>query len=495
MNNSIWLNNIEIPKFSSLYGDIKTDVLVIGGGITGILTAYYLKNRGIDCVLVEKNRILNGVTSGTTGKITAQHGLIYSKLLENEGVAVAQGYLKANLEAVEEYKKICGEINCDFEICDNIVYSTNSKYELEEEIYALEKIGYSANLNIPFENFGGVRFSKQAQFHPLKFLKEIVKQLKIFENTMVLDVHKNVAVTNNGKISADKIIVATHFPFIDRYGAFFIKLYQNRSLGVTIKGNYLKGEMFVSSDEKGFSLRQYKDNLMIIGSSHRTGKNNGGFENLRDFASKYYGNSKTYFNWGAQDCISLDGMPYVGTYSKFQPNLLVATGFNKWGITGSMVAARLLCDLCEGKTNEFSEIFSPARSILKPQLFINGFESVTNLLNPFGKRCSHLGCKLKWNKHEHSWDCACHGSRFDKDGNVLNNPANKKSNRALVCSIGFLYYISSIIAARFPRLPPVALCECISSELQQVQISVTSMFCGSIPECIRICLFASLKSS
>lgn len=159
MNNSIWLKDVEIPEYKALNGDIKADVLVIGGGITGIITAYCLNKRGINCILVEKNRILNGVTAGTTGKITAQHGLIYSKLLKNEGLSVAEGYLRANLEAVEEYKKLCAEIDCDFKICDNIVYSTNNKYELEEEISALEKMGYSANLsenlNLPFKNFGG----------------------------------------------------------------------------------------------------------------------------------------------------------------------------------------------------------------------------------------------------------------------------------------------------------------------------------------------------
>ena len=430
MNNSIWLKDVEIPEYKALNGDIKADVLVIGGGITGIITAYCLNKRGINCILVEKNRILNGVTAGTTGKITAQHGLIYSKLLKNEGLSVAEGYLRANLEAVEEYKKLCAEIDCDFKICDNIVYSTNNKYELDEEISALEKMGYSANLsenlNLPFKNFGGVRFSKQAQFHPLKFLKEIAKEIKVFENTMVLDIVKNVAVTNKGKITAKKIIMATHFPFIDRYGAYFLKLYQNRSLAIAISGNYINDEMFVSSDDKGFSLRQYKDNLIIIGSSHRTGKNNAGFRHLRNFASEYYCDFKERFSWAAQDCISLDNKAYIGVYSKLAPNLLVATGFNKWGITGSMVAAKLLCDLCEDRKNPYSEIFSPSRSILKPQLFINSFESATNLLNPFGKRCAHLGCKLKWNKQERSWDCSCHGSRFDKNGNILNNPANKK---------------------------------------------------------------------
>ena len=136
--------------------------------------------------------------------------------------------------------------------------------------------------------------------------------------------------------------------------------------------------------------------------------------------------AKEVCHWAAQDCMSLDHIPYIGQYSARTGELFTATGFNKWGMTGSMVAAQLLCDLVQGKKNEFADIFSPSRCICKPQLLVNGFETVTNLLSFTGKRCPHLGCALKWNPAEHSWDCACHGSRFDEQGHVLDNPANEK---------------------------------------------------------------------
>ena len=147
---------------------------------------------------------------------------------------------------------------------------------------------------------------------------------------------------------------------------------------------------------------------------------------MRRFVQQYYPVAKEYCNWAAQDCMSLDDMPYIGKYSNRTMQLFTASGFNKWGMTGAMLASLMLCDFVCGKQNEFSELFSPSRSILKPQLFCNGFEALKNLLTFTKRRCPHLGCALHWNKYEHSWDCACHGSRFDENGRVLDNPANGK---------------------------------------------------------------------
>ena len=129
------------------------------------------------------------------------------------------------------------------------------------------------------------------------------------------------------------------------------------------------------------------------------------------------------YDFSTQDCMTLDGIPYIGQYSARTPNLYVATGFNKWGMTSSMVAARLLTDLITGKDNPDASLFSPSRSILRPQLGINAWEATRNLLTPTPKRCPHMGCALKWNPQEHSWDCPCHGSRFTEDGKLIDNPA------------------------------------------------------------------------
>ena len=181
--------------------------------------------------------------------------------------------------------------------------------------------------------------------------------------------------------------------------------------------------MYVDEAPKGMSFRNYGDYLLIGGGDHRTGKQGGDYGVLRTFAKTHYPNCPEKYAWATQDCMSLDGVPYIGRYSKSLPNIYVATGFNKWGMTTSMAAAQILCDMITGRENDCAEVFSPSRSILTPQLAINGAETVTSLLTISKKRCPHMGCALKWNSSEHTWDCPCHGSRFTEEGKLIENPA------------------------------------------------------------------------
>lgn len=425
---SIWKKDVKLPEFQSLTGDHKTDVLIIGGGIAGILTAYMLKEKGIDCILLEKERICGGTTSGTTAKITIQHGLIYNKLLEKCGMETAKGYLEANRYAMQKLINISRDIDCELEIKDSYVYSLDNRAMIERELEALHKIGYAAelceDLTLPVKTVGAVRFADQAQFNPLKFISAIAGELNIFENSFVRELKGNTAVTDSGTVTAKNIVVATHFPFLNKHGSYFLKLYQHRSYVIALENAQNVGGMYLDESGYGLSFRNYKEYLLIGGGSHRTGKSGGNWSELREFTRRHYPNAKEVCHWAAQDCMSLDGIPYIGEYSKGTSGIYVASGFNKWGMTGAMLSAVILSDMIGGRKNEFSEIFSPSRSILKPQLFINGFEAVKNLLTFGGRRCPHLGCSLKWNKAEHSWDCACHGSRFDSNGKLLDNPAN-----------------------------------------------------------------------
>ena len=424
---SIWQQNTELPEFPELKKDIKTDVLIIGGGIAGILTAYFLQQNGINYILAEKEKICSGVTQNTTAKITFQHGLNYQKILKSFNKETAQLYLQANKAAFDKYAQLCKNIECGYEIKDNFVYSVNDRQKLENEISALDKIGYKAKLcndiPLPFKTAGAVRFSDQAQFNPLRFISAIAKDLNIFENTFIRELNGKTAITNSGKITADKIIITTHFPFINKHGSYFLKLYQHRSYVIALENAQNVNGMYVDENHTGMSFRNYEDLLLIGGGGHRTGKQGGNWRAVKEFSEKYYPKAKEKFYWAAQDCMSLDGIPYIGRYSKTTPNLYVASGFNKWGMTSSMAAAEILADLVVGKSSEYEPLFNPSRNILKPQLFVNGFEAVTNLLTPTLKRCPHLGCALKWNKAEHTWDCPCHGSRFEKNGDLIDNPA------------------------------------------------------------------------
>lgn len=432
---SIWNGSTEIPNFQRLGGTRNTDVLIIGGGLAGVLCAYFLKQKGVDCILAEGGKICSGTTANTTAKITSQHGLIYHKLFKKLGAEKASMYLYANQNAVEEYNKLCRNIDCNYEIKDNYVYSLDDRSLLEKEINSLSKIGYKAdfknNLPLPFETVGAVKFSNQAQFNPLKFVSELCKDLNIFENTFIYEIRDNRALTDSGEINAKKIIVTTHFPFINKHGSYFLKLYQHRSYAIALNNAPNINGMYVDENKKGMSFRNYGKYLILGGGSHRTGKKGGSWNEIRDAAARFYPESNEKFHWAAQDCMSLDSIPYIGHYSKRMNDLYVATGFNKWGITSSMVSAMLLSDMVVGKKPDWAEVFSPSRSIITPQLAVNAFEATVNLLTPSTKRCPHLGCALKWNSAEHSWDCPCHGSRFSSDGILLENPStgNIKINR------------------------------------------------------------------
>ncbi len=424
---SIWTKTALMPHFPPLRGERRTDVLVIGGGMAGLLCAYQLQNAGVRCTVAEGKTIAGGITKNTTAKITSQHGLIYHQLIQRFGTEKAGLYLQANERALEAYRALCQDIDCDFTQRDSFIYSTADHQVLDEELAALEALHYPAQfqqtLPLPFHTVGAVKFPDQAQFHPLKFLSALAKDLDIYENTPVRQLTKDAAITDHGKIFAGNIIVATHFPFLNKHGSFFLKLYQQRSYALGLENAPDPEGMYLDEKENGLSLRTQGSTLILGGGGHRTGKSGGNWAELESAARTYYPDARITYRWATQDCMSLDSVPYIGRYSARTENLYVATGFNKWGMTTSMAAAQILTGLITGKGSPYAEVFSPSRSILHPQLAINGLEATKNLLTPSTKRCPHLGCALKWNPQEHSWDCPCHGSRFSEDGTLIDNPA------------------------------------------------------------------------
>lgn len=422
---SIWTQE-KLPQFPSLQGDLHTDVLIIGGGIAGLLCAHHLHKAGVDYLLAEADTICSGVTQNTTAKLTAQHGLIYHKIMKKYGREQARLYYDANADALAQFGELCQSMDRDYCIQDNYVYSSDAA-ALEKELSALSDLKIPAEfvqeLPLPLSAAGAVRFSDQARFHPLKFLSAIAKELNIREHTPIRELAENTARTGLGMIRAEKIIIATHFPILNKHGSYFLKLYQHRSYCLALEGAQRVDGMYVDDNKRGLSFREQNGLLILGGGGHRTGKKGGGWDELKAFARAHYPEAKIKYRWAAQDCITLDGIPYIGQYSTRTPNLYVATGFNKWGMTSAMVAAKLLTDQILGKENPCSALYSPSRSILHPQLACNALEATVNLLSPSAKRCPHLGCALKWNPHEHSWDCPCHGSRFAPDGKLLDGPS------------------------------------------------------------------------
>ena len=424
---SLWSATAKNEGFPVLREDLKTDVVIVGGGLAGVLCLKELTDRGVDCVLLEAKTIGSGTTKNTTAKITFQHGIIYSKLIKSIGTEKAGKYLTANKNALEKFRKMSEAFPCDFEEKAACVYSGTDRRKIENEIRAYEKLGVQAqfvrDIPLPAECVGAVKVEGQAQFHPLKFMYSVAKGLKIYENSKVMEFLPGKVRCSYGSVTAKKIIVATHFPVINKHGAYPLKLYQHRSYIVAAENAADINGMYLEDKENGLSFRNYKNYLLIGGGDRRTGKKGGGYGAPESFCRDNFPDAEIGFRFAAQDCMSLDGIPYIGEYAGNSDGIYVASGFNKWGMTSSMVAAEILSDMITGVKNPYADVFYPSRSVLHPKLFSNIFHSVTGIITPTVPRCPHMGCALKYNKEEHSWDCPCHGSRFSENGELIDNPA------------------------------------------------------------------------
>lgn len=470
---SIWRKTCEMETRSALNGEIRAEAAVIGGGMAGILIAYQLCCSGIETVVLEAKRLGSGQTQNTTAKITSQHGMIYDAFVREKGKNTASQYLLANQKALEEYKRIVQkeQISCDFEEVNAYVYSQDEK-KLREEAKAASALGapasYVSQIELPIPCAGAVKFERQAQFHPLKFIRALAEKLPIYENTMVKAVEDRTIITESGKVHAQKIIFATHYPFINFPGMYFTRLHQQRSYVLALEGVKPLEGMYIGDAKNLYSFRTYGKYLLFGGQGHRTGENSEGgrYQKLREAANRMFPESREVACWSAQDCISADQVPFIGEYAAGKPDWYVATGFQKWGMTSSMAAAMILRDQICGIENPYAEAFSPSRFSAKeiPQIVQDGGKAVKGLakrifqfpeetakLLPPGHggivevegekvgayktekgelfvadiRCPHLGCQLAWNPDEKTWDCPCHGSRFDFRGNLLEGPAQE----------------------------------------------------------------------
>ncbi|KEQ23148.1 FAD-dependent oxidoreductase [Paenibacillus tyrfis] len=493
---SYWLASTTLPDFTKLTQDVKVDAAIVGAGITGILTAYLLSKKGLKVALVEAGHLLSGTTKHTTAKITAQHDLIYSELLSHFGKEKAIMYYDANREAMEFIKKMVREqeILCDLMEEDAYIYTSSNAYvsKLTSEIQAYEALGipgtYVEQTLLPFSVEGAIVMPKQAHFHPAAFIVHMVKEVirlggDIYENTTAISADPGTTIsltTSEGyKITADYIVSCSHFPFYDGGGFYFSRLHAERSyvlLAETEKA-YPQG-MYLSAEEPKRSLRPItvdgKRMVLIGGESHKTGQGIctiKHYEALQQFGEETFGLKEIHYRWSAQDLISLDKIPYVGPIASDKPNILVATGYKKWGMTSSVAAALLNSRLILGEDTLYSELFTPSRFHTDPDIktfliqnadaaghFIAGklemvhqtTEELQNdegaVVRVHGKRagayrdpqgklhvvdttCTHMGCEVEWNAGERTWDCPCHGSRFSYEGDVLEGPAAKSLRR------------------------------------------------------------------
>ena len=491
--NSLWIETTKNElNLKPLEQDEQTEICIIGAGMFGLTTAYYLTQLGKKVIVLEKGDIGEKVSGHTTGKITSQHGLFYDHLIKDYGEEYAHKYLEANEETIKNIKEIIDreQIECDYTERKAYVYTTKQDevIDIENEVEAVKKIGKDArlvtNMELPFKIKSAIEFDGQAQFHPRKYMlglaKSIIKDNKIYNFTTVTDVEKSgetfIVYTDRGVINSKYVVLATHYPIINAPGFHFLKMYQSTSYIIAIETNSkLPQGMYINNKPPIYSFRtaQYngKEILLIGGSDHKTGEpipDNSKYEDLEKKAKELYPDCKVLFRWNTRDCITLDKIPYIGEFSNLMKNMYIGTGFKKWGMAFSNIAGNIVTDMIMERKNKYADIFNATRmnpiknrwevkNMVKESvesLALNKFKIETHSIDEIkndnggiikidgenigiykdkeGKIyavkpvCTHLGCLLSWNNLDKTWDCPCHGSRFDYMGKNIYEPARKK---------------------------------------------------------------------
>ncbi|MEG1638786.1 MAG: FAD-dependent oxidoreductase [Erysipelotrichaceae bacterium] len=483
MNESLWIKDVNLTNYPKVEETFFIDTLIIGGGICGLTTAYLLSQTTQDCCLVEASYIGHGASGRSNGKITSQHGAIYDTLIKQKGMRLAKTYYQANEEGLALIAAIIKEhkIDCDFKIIDSVLYAKEetSISKLQDEYKACIELNipctYLNQCDTPFPYHGGIIFFNQAQFHPMKYLqglaKIINKKIKIYENSSVTNILKEedhyLVEINHLQIKTNRIVFATQFPFIDYGNFYFTKVYPESSFILSSKWKNELKQQFINIEDHVHSYRSYKDNILVGGLNKKVGKfNETELTQFKQQTKNDFNLTDDYHLWYSQDMMAFDAIALVGKLNKDNDQLLLATGFSKWGNTTGSIAAKLLCAYLNKQTSPYQELFDPHRlsnlfstSAIKENSivlydYLKSKLSTANQDFPAmneGKiveidghkygayqdetrlylvdiSCPHLGCTLSFESETKLWCCPCHGSSFNVDGSIVKGPANAKLN-------------------------------------------------------------------
>ncbi len=460
---TLWLGTTRPTDYPALKEDIHVDVAVIGAGIAGITTAFLLEKESFRTVVIDAGKIAAATSAHTTAKITSQHGLIYDKIKNSISEDYARLYADANENAVHFMADLIKEknIDCGFQWKPAYVYTEKEENikKIEDEVITAASLGiktsFEDKLPLPFEVKAAVKFENQAQFHPRKYLLALAEEFSfngglIFENTRAVNLEEgnpHVIITEKGnKIYAKYVIIASHYPFYDGLGMYFTRMHAEKSyiIAAKIKEKFPEG-MFVTVEDPSRSMRcqEYKGGEVVLfaGEKHKTGHGENllkHYENLESFAKDTFTLESILYQWSTQDYTTLDDIPYAGNLTSGTKNIYVASGFRKWGMTNATSSSLLIKDLILKGKSPWEEVYNPSRTNIAasaPAFIARNTDTAVTLISgklapaqqeaSLDTTCSHMGCELKWNDAEKSWDCPCHGSRFDEEGKVIEGPAIK----------------------------------------------------------------------
>lgn len=389
---SLWLDTTPSTRYPALPAkaalpagrQARFDVVVVGGGMAGLLTACFLQDAGFKTAVIEKDRIVQNTTGNTTAKLTSQHNLIYADLIKRHGRPVAQAYATTNEQATKNlwaFSRSLG-IEADFESAPAYVYTQHTKHlpAIKREVRAAQGLALPASFetktDLPFAVKGAIKFSSQTQFHPRKFLLAVAKNFvkhggKIYEQTEASDIKPGdqpTLITNRGKLSARQIVVASKYPFWRRSifdKAAWVKL--SYGLGVLLANDAYPRGMYITPAKPIRTIRShpYKGGRILIfgGESHELTKDynkDEHYQNLIDDVQRKFKVKKIVYRWVAGDMIPHDRLPYIGLYPG-QRNIYVITGFHAWGLGWAMIAAKMIRDQALGRSNKLADMVSPDR--------------------------------------------------------------------------------------------------------------------------------------
>ena len=487
MKNPLWLDTVNFPDYQTLNKNIEVDICIVGAGITGITLAYRLRDSGLKIALIDSDKVLHGSTAYTTAKVTAQHHVIYHDLIKDYGEENAQLYANAQKEALNFIVQSGIDCDLEHLTSYVYTQQTKHIEKLEQEHAAAKKLGFdcelTTELELPFPIETALAFHNQAQFNPLKYLMGLLKEIEacptidVYEHTTAVELNQTddkrhqIKMANNQHITAKKVVQASHYPFYDGLSLLIAKMEARKSYLVAAKNASQKlNGAYLSYESPSRTMRQYKDFLILGGEDHRTGVSkdtNQHYDNIRHFVQEHFNTSDIDYQWSTQDYSTLDKIPFIGSIND-NHDIYVATGYQKWGMTNGTFAALLLHDLLLDIENPATDLFSPKRTNLAAQAkdFItynsrvvyeliigklqageiaadleglkpNQAKTIYTSEGDYGVykdedgnlhkldiTCPHMGCELKFNQAETTWDCPCHGSRFCHRGSVIAGPAH-----------------------------------------------------------------------